>query len=124
MIKKEIVDLIGSTNDKNQTAFRFANVYFTLRGYVVLSPIIFKNELTLLKQVYSGVISEKEIDKTLYDLCSKKLKMSDIICIVDEKYIGESTLNRIKQALSMNKKIVVYDIMTNSIKNYVPNNIK
>ena len=54
----------------------------------------------------------------------KSFGENNLICIVDEKYIGESTLNRIKQALSMNKKVVIYDIMTNSIKNYVPNNIK
>ena len=117
MKKHKIVDLIGSTDPKNRFAFRSADAYFTLKGYIVLAPSIFKDSLAMIKSVHDSNKIDK-IDKNLHDLCTEKLSMADIVCIINKDHIGKSTKDRIKQAIKMKKKVLTYDWLSDTVHDY------
>lgn len=90
-----IMHLIGSTKGGNQQDFIDAEKYYTKRGYIVFKPVFFDlptNDTSL---------------PMLTDMCTQKLKMCDVVCVVTE-HIGESTKLRIEQAKKLNKKIIYY----------------
>lgn len=91
-----IMHLIGSTHGQNQRIFDEAERCYTDRGYIVFKPVFF------------GLEKNDPRIKMLTDMCTQKLCMCDVVCVVT-KHIGESTRARIEQAKALNKKIIFYD---------------
>lgn len=92
--------LIGST--KFEKEFRMLEVDLSIRGYIVLSPLVYtqsgdnpacgKNEKIILDYV------QKE-----------KIRQSDIVFVVDvDGYVGESTKNQIEYSKLLNKPLLYY----------------
>lgn len=102
--------LCGSTRFKN-IFFRIARK-FTLRGYIILMPNVFKEELS------------EETKQELDRLHFQKIIMSDVVYIVNPSgYIGDSTKREIKFALLLDKKIMCYapiDVSQFNVKSVLP----
>lgn len=90
-----IMHLIGSTKGTNQQDFIDAEKYYTEKGYIVFKPVFF--DLLACDPKLS----------MLTDMCTQKLKMCDVVCVVTE-HIGDNTKFRIEQARKLNKKIIYY----------------
>ena len=46
------------------------------------------------------------------DMCTQKLNMCDVVCVVTE-HIGESTRKRIEQAMESGKEIIYFNLERN-----------
>jgi hypothetical protein len=95
----KIICLCGST--KFRKAFRKANLEQTLKGKIVLTiGCDFKNNKEALNLT-------KEDKNRLDELHLRKIDLADQVLILNVNgYIGESTSNELKYALSKNKKII------------------
>ena len=92
--------LIGST--KFESTFRKLEVDLSIRGYIVLSPLVYTQSGEHPK------CGEKE--KEILDLVQKeKIRQSDIVLVVDvDGYVGNSTKNQIKYSKLLNKPLLYY----------------
>lgn len=92
--------LIGSTKFKN--VFRELEENLSIRGYIVLSPLVYTQ---------SGENPKCGVkEKKILDLVQKeKIRQSDIILVVDvDGYVGNSTKNQIEYSKLLNKPILYY----------------
>lgn len=94
-----IMHLIGSTKIENEQYFLAAERYYTKNGYIVFKPVFF------------GLDTNDEKLAMYTDMCTQKLNMCDVVCVVTE-HIGESTKKRIRQAMALNKKIIYFSEVT------------
>lgn len=92
--------LIGST--KFESVFRKLEEDLSMRGYIVLSPLVYTQSGEDPK------CGKKE--KEILDLVQKeKIRQSDIVFVVDvDGYVGNSTKNQIKYAKLLNKPLLYY----------------
>ena len=92
--------LIGSTKFKN--VFRELEENLSIRGYIVLSPLVYTQ---------SGENPKCGVkEKKILDLVQKeKIRQSDIILVVDvDGYVGNSTKNQKEYSKLLNKPILYY----------------
>lgn len=92
--------LIGST--KFEELFRKYEVELSLKGYIVLSPLVYNQ---------SGSNPECGIEaKKILDYVQKeKIRESDLVFVIDkDSYIGSSTKDQIEYAKLLNKNILYY----------------
>ncbi len=94
--KYKVIHLIGSTKG-NERIFKNAEKYFTRKGYIVFKLVFYK-----LKEYtpYMDLVN---------DMCYEKLLACDMVCVVNPNHIGNSTLNRIKQAQELGKDVIIFD---------------
>lgn len=92
--------LIGST--RFEDIFRELEVELSLRGFIVLSPLVYT-------QTGDKPLCGEE-NKIILDLVQKeKIRQSDIVFVIDkDSYIGSSTKQQIEYAKLLNKKILYY----------------
>lgn len=96
LMSSKIITICGSTKFKSD--FERVNKMLTLEGYIVLSVGCFIH-------CDSDTISEEQ-KKRLDSLHLEKIEMSDEIYVINKDgYIGQSTANEIKFAMSLDKKI-------------------
>lgn len=95
MIKKyKIISLLGTTRG-NEELFRKAEIYYTKLGYIVFKPAFYNLEEY---NKYKAMVDE---------MCEEKLLLCDAVGVVTE-HVGESTRNRINQALELGKEIMFF----------------
>ena len=92
----KVVHLIGKT-EGNEEVFRLIEKELTKKGFIVFRPVFY-------------VIEDYLENRQIIDrMCYEKLIVADIICIVGVDYIGKSTMYRMKQAISMNKEVMIWN---------------
>lgn len=93
------VTLIGSGRFEDE--FLFMAKQLTRFGYRVLSPVLHKDDFT--------ENDSPALVPTLRELMKENIEISDLIYVVDpDHYIGESTENEIRYAMSLRKPIRYY----------------
>lgn len=92
----KLVHLIGSTK-QNKEKFIEAEKELTKQGYIVFKPVLYGDE-----------VNDDNIDM-LTDMCTEKLQVCDIVCLVTPSHVGESTMKRLVQARNLNKILTLYD---------------
>lgn len=100
--KFKLVHLIGSTKS-NKEKFEEAEKELTKQGYIVFKPVLYGDE-----------VNDDNL-QMLTDMCTEKLQVCDIVCLVTPEHVGESTMKRLVQARNMNKILMTY-----KNKNLVP----
>lgn len=93
--KFKTVHLLGSTKG-NEQRFRHVEKELTKQGYICFTPVLY------------GYEACRPYLKMLTDMCTEKLNVCDICVIVTPEHIGESTENRIEQAIEMGKPVYVW----------------
>lgn len=86
--------LIGNTKIENEQQFVYAEKYYTKNGYIIFKPVFFgldKNDKKL--EMYT-------------DMCTQKLNMCDVVCVVTE-YIGESTKKELNKQENSVRKLYI-----------------
>lgn len=95
----KIITLCGSIKFKEE--FLKIQEKFTLKGYIVLTPIFFPN---LKKELLT-----EEVKTMLAKMHKQKIAMSDLVIIVNIRgYLGESTKEEIRYAQEKAKKVIYY----------------
>lgn len=94
--KFKVAHLLGSTKG-NEKQFREVETALTKMGYIVFAPVIYS--LSIYKQ-YPDLLD---------NMCYEKLLVSDICVIATPDYIGESTRNRIRQAIEFGKPAYIWN---------------
>ena len=92
----KLVHLIGSTK-QNKEKFIEAEKELTKQGYIVFKPVLYGDE-----------VNDDNL-QMLTDMCTEKLQVCDIVCLVTPEHMGESTMNRLIQAREMNRTLMVYN---------------
>lgn len=90
--------LIGSSKFKDE--FRKLEVDLSIKGYIVLSPLVYNQ---------SGDNPEcgKSVKEVLDLVQKEKIRQSDIVFVVDvDEYVGNSTKNQIEYAKMLNKPLL------------------
>lgn len=91
----KLVHLIGSTK-QNKEKFIEAEKELTNQGYIVFKPVLYGDEVN------------NDNLQMLTDMCSEKLQVCDIVCLVTLEHVGQSTIKRLVQARNMNKILMIY----------------
>ena len=94
----KVITLIGSNKFKNY--FEKVATNLTLNGYIVLPLTVFSN--------YNQIPLSDSTTEMLKDMIRKKIDISDEVYVVNpspDEYIGEDTMDEIKYALDLNKKV-------------------
>lgn len=94
--KYKVAHLLGITREHEQQ-FRNVEVELTKQGYICFVPAIYCFE------------TYKQHSDLLDDMCYEKLLVCDFCVVVTPEHIGKSTSNRIRQAISMNKPVYVWE---------------
>ena len=90
--KFKIAHLLGSTKG-NEQLFRAAEAELTKQGYICFAPVFY------------GYEACKPYLPMLTEMCTAKLQICDICVVATPDHIGDSTTNRIKEALSLRKPV-------------------
>ena len=92
--------LIGSI--KFEAIFRELEVSLSIKGYIVLSPLVYN-------QTGENPLCGEE-NKIILDYVQKeKIRQSDLVLVIDkDKYIGYSKKNQIEYAKFLNKRVLYY----------------
>lgn len=103
--KYKVAHLLGITRE-HEKQFRHVEIELTKQGYICFAPAIYCFE------------TYKQYPDLLDDMCYEKLLVCDLCVVVTPEHIGKSTSNRIRQAISMNKPVYVWenDGLTKTIK--------
>lgn len=97
--KYKTAHLLGSTKGNEET-FRHVEKALTKQGDIVFCPVFFD-------------LKPDDPKLAMYnDMCYEKLKACDYCVVATPNHIGDSTANRIRQALSMEKPVFVWEIET------------
>lgn len=95
--KYKVITLCGSTRFKD--AFMKTQAELTLRGDIVVSVGVFKDDL-------KNVTDVESVKEMLDDMHKRKIDMADEIFVINVGgYIGSSTKSEIEYALSTGKKV-------------------
>lgn len=93
------VTLIGSGQFEDE--FQFMGKQLTRFGYRVLTSFLFKDDFT--------ENDSPALKPTLKELVKENIRISDLVYVVDrDHYIGESTEEEIRYAMSLHKPIRYY----------------
>lgn len=100
---KNVVTLIGSTRHKEDIQ-EIAKI-LSKGGFSVLCSHVFSHS--------GDIVSGKEL-KNLHDVMYRNIMISDIVIVVNYKYIGDSTLNEMRISKELGKSLIgVYDFSYN-----------
>ena len=95
--KYKIITLCGSTKFKDE--FMYTQEILTLQGNIVISVGCFGHA--------DNKILTTETKEMLDDMHKRKIDLADGIFVINKNgYIGESTKNEIKYAISQNKEVM------------------
>lgn len=94
--KYKVAHLLGITRE-HEKQFRNAEIELTKQGYIYFAPVIYNFE------------TYKQYPDLLDDMCYEKLLVCDFCVVVTPEHIGKSTSNRIRQTISMNKPVYVWE---------------
>lgn len=93
--KYKIAHLLGITRE-HEPIFRHIEHELTKAGYMCFAPAIYDFDIY------------KQYKDLLNDMCYEKLLVCDFCVVVTPEHIGESTTNRIKQALELKKPVHIW----------------
>lgn len=96
---KNVVTLIGSTKHKEDIQ-EIAKI-LSKGGFSVLCSHVFSHS--------GDIVSDKEL-KNLHDVMFRNMMISDVVLVVNYKYIGDSTLDEMRISSKLGKSLIgVYD---------------
>lgn len=94
--KYKVAHLLGITRE-HERYFRHVETELTKAGYICFAPVIYSLD------IYN------QYPDLLDDMCYEKLLVCDFCVVVTPEHIGKSTVNRIRQAISLEKPIYVWE---------------
>lgn len=96
---KNVITLIGSTRHKE--AIQEIAKILSKGGFSVFCSHVFSHS--------GDIVSEKEL-KNLHDVMFRNITISDVVIVVNHKYIGDSTLEEMRISKELGKSLIgVYD---------------
>lgn len=96
---KNVITLIGSTRHKEDIQ-EIAKM-LSKGGFSVFCSHVFSHS--------GDIVSEKEL-KNLHDVMFRNITISDVVIVVNHKYIGDSTLEEMRISKEFGKSLIgVYD---------------